>query len=406
MSTRFMYRLALAFFLLLVAFQTATSVWADTLTSVIKPTSALASRNFWQLNNALNIYQNATKSPWPTLPNDSRLLKVGMHSKAIPILRENLKITGDLPVDDDAGGRLFDSQLEDAVKVFQTRHGLKADGVVGETTREELNIPPELRVKQIAVNMQRWANLADKLGDRFVMVNIPDFHLYLVDAGRNVLSLRAIVGKKELPTPEITSRITQLEFNPYWNIPPKIAQRDIVPKMLDDSDYADKNHIRAFRVEGDDDSEVSPDNISWRRAADDGLNYHLRQDPGPDNALGQVKFIFPNDKDIYLHDTPAKNLFATDARDYSHGCVRLENPLALVSYLMKDNPEWDDVRTQEVLDSGDNKYIKVPNPIPIFITYITAWVDEDGRVNFRDDIYQLDGADAPGLAQDEPGLGG
>lgn len=391
--------LVLALFIMVVYQSTALAA-ANQNNKMLSP---LASRNFWELNNAFTIYQEAAKNPWPIIPDEPHILKRGKKSDVVPVLRERLKITGDLPADDDHQGRQFDDALEAAVMVFQARHGIKPDGVVGDNTRFEMNVPPEVRIKQIAINMQRWADLANKLGDRFVMVNIPDFNLYLIDDGKRVLEMRAIVGKPDLPTPEISSKITQLEFNPYWNIPPTIAKRDIAPKMIEDPDYVYKNHIRAFAVEGDDSSQVSPRHIDWYRAAEEGVNYHLRQDPGTDNALGRVKFVFQNTKDVYLHDTPAKNLFSMDIRSFSHGCVRLENPFALVDYLMKDNPEWSQERMQEILDSGENKYVKVPHPISIFITYITAWVDEDGRVNFRDDLYQLDDPDAPHTDPDADG---
>lgn len=159
--------------------------------------------------------------------------------------------------------------------------------------------------------------------------------------------------------------------------------------MLNDHNYVYKMHIKAFRSE-DDDSPIDPNDINWQDADDNGLNYHLRQEPGPENALGLVKFEFQNTHDVYMHDTPAKNLFEMDIRDFSHGCIRLEQPFALAEYLLKDDPSWSDSYVQEILDEGKTKYVKVPHPIPIFITYITAWVDENGRVNFRNDVYQLD----------------
>ncbi len=351
--------------------------------------STLASKIFWELNDALTLYQNAQEHPWPVIPDETRVLSLGTKNKAVLLLRERLKMTGDLSAENDTGRKYFDADLEDAVKVFQARHGMKADGVVGRDTRNALNIPPEVRVKQIAINMQRWANLSAQLGSRYVMVNIPDFHMYLIDEDRTVLTLKAIVGKRDLPTPELSSKITKIEFNPDWDIPDKIAQNDIAPKVLNDPDYLYRMHIRVFKNPSSH-HEISPNNIDWESAAENGLNYHLRQDPGPDNALGLVKFEFQNTEDVYMHDTPAKNLFDVDIRDFSHGCIRLENPFALVEYLMKDDPDWNEQHMQEILDSGKPNHVKVTHPIPIFITYITAWVDDEGRLNFRDDIYQQD----------------
>ncbi|MHB1946606.1 MAG: L,D-transpeptidase family protein [Gammaproteobacteria bacterium] len=398
MSHLFMHRLGLSILIsFIIVLLTSYSHAANQNLTPTQQLSSIATRNFWQLNDALSFYENAAKQPWPIIPDDPAVLKLGTRNAVVVLLRERLRLTGDLLPENDIGGKRFDSQLEDAVVNFQNRNGLKADGAVGNDTRAELNIPPDIRIKQIAINMQRWANLSDKLGSRFILVNIPEFHMYVFDDNQKVLNMRAIVGKRDLPTPEISSRVTRIVFNPYWNIPPKIAQRDIVPKMLADPGYVYKMHIRAFRQEDDDNSQISPNYINWSRAEENGLNYHLRQDPGPDNALGQVKFEFANTHDVYMHDTPAKSLFDNDIRDLSHGCIRLENPFALVEYLMKDDPKWNDATMQDILDSGTTHYVRVGKPIPIFVTYITAWVDDDGRVNFRDDVYQQDDPEANAL---------
>lgn len=363
--------------------------------------STLASVNFWQLNKAITLYQNAAQQEWPIIPDNPYLLKIGTRSNTVLLLRERLKLTGDLDPMDDIGGKRFDYQLSNAVKNFQARHGLKADGSVGNGTRIELNIPPETRAKQIAINMQRWADLASQLGDRFIIVNIPDFHMYLYDHNQKMLSLRAIVGKPDLQTPEITSKVTRIVFNPYWNIPNTIAKKDIAPKMLEDPHYASRMHIKVLTSEQEDASEISPWRVNWSAASYGNFNYHLRQEPGADNALGLVKFEFQNSHDVYMHDTSAKDLFNTDNRDYSHGCIRLENPFSLAEYLLKDDQRWNEERIQQIIEAGHTKYVKVPQPIPIFIVYITAWVDDEGRVNFRDDLYQMD-SDNPVVGQNKP----
>lgn len=399
MSNWFMRRLVLFILTLLTITQTITIVHAEEEV----PSSTLGSVNFWQLNKAITLYQNASQHSWPTIPDSPSLLKIGMRSYAVLLLRERLILTGDLDPTNDIGGKRFDLQLSDAVKIFQTRHGLKADGSVGGETRMELNVPPDKRAKQIAINMQRWADIAGKLGDRFIIVNIPDFHMYLYDHNQKMLSLRAIVGKPELQTPEIMSKITRIVFNPYWNIPNTIAKKDIAPKMIENPGYANHMHIRVLTSEDDDAGQINPYHINWEAAAQGNFNYHLRQDPGPDNALGLVKFEFQNSHDVYMHDTSAKDLFNTDNRGYSHGCIRLENPFSLAEYLLKDDSRWNEQRIQEIIEAGNTKYVKVPQPIPIFIVYITAWVDDEGRVNFRDDLYQMDGENTElGQNQTEP----
>lgn len=404
MSKRFMHHLAvLLLFSVLMMGQFTSMVYADPMTLNI-PTSTLASRNFWQLNQAIALYQNLSRQSWPTLPEFPSLLKLGTRGYVILVLRERLRLTGDLASEDDIGSKRFDSQLSQAVKVFQARHGLKPDGVVGKTTRIELNIPPEIRMKQIAINMQRWADLADKMGDRFIIVNIPDFHMHLYDQNQKILTLKAIVGKPDLQTPELSSKVTRIIFNPYWNIPNKIARKDIAPKMLEDPGYLHRMHIRVFTSDDDNAVELSPRSVNWQAVAYEGRNYHLRQDPGIDNALGLVKFEFQNSHDVYMHDTSAKDLFNTEIRDYSHGCIRLENPFALAQYLLQEDSSWSDERIQDIINQGNTKYVKVPRPIPIFITYLTAWVDDEGRVNFRDDLYQMDGIYEPAVnfQTDEP----
>ena len=399
MSHLFMHRLTLFLFILLISLST-TRLFADEPVDTTQY-STLASTNFWQLNKAIALYQSAAQQEWPIIPDNPYLLKVGTRSSSVILLRERLKLTGDLDPMDDIGGKRFDYQLSNAVKNFQTRHGLKADGSVGNETRIELNIPPETRAKQIAINMQRWADLASKLGDRFIIVNIPDFHMYLYDHNQKMLSLRAIVGKPDLQTPEIMSKVTRIVFNPYWNIPNTIAKKDIAPKMLDDPGYISKMRIKVLTSQQDDATEVSPWRVNWSAAMRGNFNYHLRQEPGADNALGLVKFEFQNSHDVYMHDTSAKDLFNTDNRGYSHGCIRLENPFSLAEYLLKDDQRWNEERIQQIIEAGQTKYVKVPQPIPIFIVYITAWIDDEGRVNFRDDLYQMD-SDNPVVGQNKP----
>ncbi len=206
---------------------------------------------------------------------------------------------------------------------------------------------------------------------------------------------QAIVGKPERPTPEINSTVTRIVFNPYWNIPKMIAEEDIVPKAINNPDYLDDMHIRVFERQDTDAAELDPHDVDWNSAQDDGLQYHLRQDPGNDNALGLVKFEFPNSNDVYMHDTPAKNLFNLDKRAFSSGCIRLEKPFELVTYLMQDDPEWTNDMLEQILAANTTKYQKVSRPTRVIITYLTAWVDDEGDLQFRDDLYGLDGISDP-----------
>ncbi|MEO8400917.1 MAG: L,D-transpeptidase family protein [Gammaproteobacteria bacterium] len=352
--------------------------------------SSLADKNLNELRYALANYQNAESHPWPMVPETHKLLKVGSKNSTVAILRERLLITNDLPTAFNRNDNLFDRPLGQAVRVFQARHGLKADGVVGTNTLRELNITPAERAKQIEVNMRRWAELSDKLTDRFVMVNIPEYELYVYENNEKVFSMKTIVGKITNQTPELQSSILRIVFNPYWNIPETIARKEIVKKVAENPGYLDENRIRIFESQENNAIEMNQEDVNWQRSDARTFPYFLRQEPGEDNSLGVIKFEFQNSQDVYLHDTPAKELFNEDTRALSHGCVRLENPVALVDYLMKTNPEWDEDRMQSILDTGKTTYVRVPQSLPIFITYITAWIDENGAVNFRDDVYGKD----------------
>lgn len=363
----------------------ATQISEEQLTTV--PTSP--DDNLSILKNMLTVYQYAAQHDWPIIPDNARF-KPGRRNGYVSIIRDRLTLTGDLISAEDLEDKnIFDHSLLEAIKSFQERHGLKADGVIGQKTRQALNVTPQERVKQIEINMQRWEYLSHKLTDRYVMVNVPDFHLYLIEDGKKVLTMKAIVGKPTHQTPEVFSKISTIVFKPYWNVPPKIARKDIMTKAIEDPNYLYENNIHVYR-DDDHTNEINDQYVDWSAAREEGIEYHFRQDPGEKNSLGLVKFEFPNPYDVYLHDTPAKNLFSEDVRDFSHGCVRLENPFALVAYLMKDNPKWDDERLGNLLAENKPSYVNVDEPIPVVITYITAWIDENGKLNFRDDIYGRD----------------
>lgn len=352
---------------------------------------SIPEKNSEKLRDILPLYEEALQNPWPILPQ-SGLLKVGMKKKVVLLLRERLRRTQDLLPAEDTNTRLFDRKLAAAVKLFQSSHHLKADGIVGKETLAELNISPLERYKQIQINIERWDALAEKLGNRYILVNIPDFNLDLIEDNQKVLSMKIIVGKPTRQTPEFSSQVNRIIFNPYWDVPELIANKDIVPKVIADPYYLDKMKIKIFANQEDNARRINENKIHWQAMLDRDFPYHFRQEPGKDNALGLVKFEFPNEHDVYLHDTPAKNLFSEDVRTFSSGCIRLENPLALVDYFLKDRSDWDEERIQTTLNEGKTKYVKIPQPIPIYITYITVWVDENNHVQFRKDVYDRDGA--------------
>lgn len=355
---------------------------------------SIASFNYQMLQRTLPVYEYAVSHPWVSLPADITL-KPGKKSMAVLALRSRLRATGDLQPENDSALTVFDANLREAVKHFQYTHGLNPDGVVGPATLYELNIPPEQRLMQIRVNMDRWAKLEGELGNRYILVNIPAYRLELVDNGKRVMTMRAVVGKPERPTPEIISTVTRLVLNPYWNVPKRIAQHDIIPKIIENPDYLNEMNIKVFDRQDVNATEIYPDEVNWDAARSDGFQYHLRQEPGEFNALGLVKFEFQNSDDIYMHDTPAKELFNRDKRAFSSGCIRLERAFDLADYLMEDDPKWSDEVLVDILHEGKTKYMKVSRPTKVIITYLTTWVDDEGNLQFRDDLYGLDGLNQP-----------
>jgi murein L,D-transpeptidase YcbB/YkuD len=355
---------------------------------------AAVNKNYTLLAEVLPLYEHALIVPWPTIPETSRLLHKGSNNQTVLLLRERLQATRDLPLVMPNTTK-FDKALEVAVKLFQWRHGLKADGVVGAGTRAALNVSPEVRVQQIRTNMQRWAQLSNQLQGRYVLVNIPEFQLHLIDDDSEVLTMKVIVGKPTRQTPELTSHITRIVFNPKWNVPAMIAKNDIVPKVIENPAYLNSEGIRIFNSDQSDSYELSRSDIDWEDARANGFPYNFRQDPGAKNALGLVKFEFQNTHDVYMHDTPAKNLFASDVRDFSSGCIRLEKPFALVDYLTLHDDRIDAEKIQDTLASQKTTYFRVDNPLPIVVAYLTAWVDDKGYTHFADDIYHLDDPSQP-----------
>lgn len=387
----FMRRIMLILSLLLVNLNSFASQLPEF--STPDPVS-IASLNYEVLQRTLPTYEHAVAHPWASIPPDIKFTP-GKKDIAVLSLRDRLRATDDLLPENDIGLSIFDPHLVEAVKHFQYTHGLNPDGIVGPATLYELNIPPEQRLMQIRVNMDRWAKLTHELGNRYILVNIPAYRLELVDNGQRIMTMRAVVGKPERPTPEIISTVTRLVLNPYWNVPKKIAQRDIIPKVIDDPNYLSEMGIRIFDRQDINATEIYPDEVNWNAAEYNGFQYHLRQDPGEQNALGLVKFEFQNSNDIYMHDTPAKNLFDKDKRAFSSGCIRLERPFDLADFLMENDPKWNDDMVVDILNEGKTKYMKVSKPTKVIITYLTTWVDDEGNLQFRDDLYGLDGLTQP-----------
>jgi len=336
--------------------------------------------------------RRAEAGGWPAFPVGPKLVK-GDTDARVGALRKSLQATGDLAAADDPGDPdHFDAGLEAALMSFQSRHGLDPDGVVGADTEAALNVSAADRLKQVKANLERWRWITPDLGDRYILVNTASFFVWVVEAGRAVLTMEAIVGRAYLQTPDFSGRLSTVTINPAWNVPQEIARKDVLPLVQKDPDYLRKNGFRVFESWSDGARELDPAAIDWSRITEDGLSYKFRQDPGPKNALGELAFIFPNPFGVYMHDTPARGLFRRAVRDFSHGCIRLEKALDLAAYLLRDDPDWTEDKIQEAIDAGETKVVRVPEPVSVHVLYWTAWLGDDGRAQFREDIYLRDAA--------------
>ncbi|MEN9917248.1 MAG: hypothetical protein RLY40_1180 [Pseudomonadota bacterium] len=348
---------------------------------------------YQRLEKKLAFYQQAAQNPWPRLETD-QVLSVGMQDPVIAVLRQRLCASEDL----DASACIratnpndFDEQVEEAVALFQERHGLNDDGVVGATTRLALNVSAAARLHQIQFNLQRWSRLINLANPAYIWINVPDHRLRLIKDHHAILTARVIVGKPSRPTPEINSHVTRIILNPYWTVPPGIARRDVIPKAMRDPNYLRRSHIRIYAA-NQPNKELNPESVDWFAVKKNPGGYILRQDPGPHNSLGQIKFEFANRHLVYLHDTPAKALFDADRRLFSSGCVRLEDPFEFLEALEEMDPTLQAAapRIEAALESGRTTVINLKTAIPIHLTYITAWVDKDDVLHFWDDVYGRD----------------
>ncbi len=321
------------------------------------------------LKQALARYREiAARGGWPALP-EKLALKPGATGPGVAALAARLAAGGDLAAAP-AQGAVFDDSLRAALKRFEQRHGLPADGILDPDARAALNVPVAQRIRQIELNLERWRWMPETLGEQHILVNIPTFHLTAFEGDRAALAMRVVTGKKESPTPIFSDEMTTVVFSPYWNVPAEIAKEETIPALMRDPDYLAENDLEA--VSGPDGS------------------VRYRQRPGPGNALGQVKFIFPNNFDVYLHDTPADSLFGRVDRDYSHGCVRVEKPFELAQWVLRHQSDWTPERIRSAMSAGEERHVALKKPVPVYLVYATAWADADGTLRFAEDVYGHD----------------
>ncbi|CAI2935260.1 Murein L,D-transpeptidase [Aminobacter niigataensis] len=336
---------------------------------------------------AIGQYQNiAAQGGWPVVPATKKL-KLGVEDPDVEVLRKRLMVSGDLSAR--AGlSSSFDTYVDAALKRFQARHGLPADGVMGQYTYAAMNISAQVRLGQLETNLGRLQAQAGTLGQRYVNVNIPAAQVEAVEDDRVVLRHTAIVGKVDRQSPIVNSKINEIVVNPYWNAPVSIVRKDIIPLMRKNPNYLTDNKIRLIAPDG---SEVDPMTVDW--STEEAAKYLFRQDPGAINAMASVKINFPSPDGVYMHDTPQQSLFNKLMRFDSSGCVRVQNVRDLVTWILRDTPGWSRQHFEQTIKSGENTPVPVSNPVPVYFTYVSAWSTGDGVVQFRDDIYGRDGVD-------------
>jgi murein L,D-transpeptidase YcbB/YkuD len=323
----------------------------------------------------------AALPPGPTLdPGDEH--------EQVALLRARLRREGDLAALTLSFGGSCDATLVDAVRRFQRRHGLLADGIVGPRTRAALAVPAAERAAQLRRAMERLRWLPRDLGNHYILVNTAGFELAVIENGKTVLRMRTINGTPDQATPSFSATLRALIINPYWYVPERIARERLWPREQAKPGYLAARGFRIFDTSNGNWQELAPTRIDWALVNGNGSALRLRQDPGPRNLMGRLSFVFPNPHDVFLHDTPDRALFERDTRTFSEGCVRIDNAMALALHTLRRRPEWSAARIQEEIDAMRHTTLSLPEPIPVYVLYLPAWVDDDGQVQFRNDWYQ------------------
>lgn len=328
---------------------------------------------------------------WPTVPLTGTL-KPGKRAEAVLPLRERLIVTRDyVPCDESDEGTVYDACLQEAVKHFQLRNGLNDDGEVGPITLAVLNKTVEERIETMLLNLDRIKWLSAPDSKRHIIINIPDFMLYFEEDGELIQTIRTIVGTPKNPTPIFSNRVRTIVLNPQWNIPKSIIQNEMIPKLMRNPNAMSKDRIEIFNGWGKDAVKINPASVNWSKYRySKHMPYRFAQTSGTHNALGKVKFLFPNKFSVYMHDTPTKHLFNKDKRAFSHGCIRLQKPRELLETFSTFNDNVDFEKSQEILKGKKKVYLALKNRVPVDVIYLTAWVDYEGKLQFRNDIYHYD----------------
>jgi murein L,D-transpeptidase YcbB/YkuD len=336
------------------------------------------------MKEELAFFLKLNEQNWPPIifndkinPGDSNLL--------IPVIRVRLtKLRYSLS---DTVSTILDKELVIKLKIFQEDWGLNPDGVIGRATLERLNCLPYKLIGQLKVNMERFRWLPLIVNKKRIIVNIADYRLDLISGTDTLISMKVAVGKETRPTPVFNEQLTYIVFSPTWTIPPTILHDDIIPELLKGPEYLTKRNMKLF---GNNGSVLAYKDVDWSVITKDNFPYMVRQDPGYGNALGQVKFMFPNNYNVYIHDTPSKGSFASEERDISSGCIRVENPFDLAVLLLSDIPEWTALNIRTAMQQDTERIVMLKIPVDVVLIYLTAWTDGKDRIQFRKDVYQRD----------------
>lgn len=343
-------------------------------------------RQYQALRKVLSEYRELQKKGgWPSVPSQMKV-KPGQANAAVTAVARRLSTSGDYKgrVPPDGEKTAYSNELREAVTRFQSRHGLQDDGVLSAAVAAEMNVPLDRRIRQLELNLERWRWLPRELGERHILVNIPEYRLEVWEGDRVPLSMRVVVGKEDTQTPIFNDEMTHIVFSPYWNVPPSIAEGETLPSVMKDPGFLARTNMEVVDANG---TVIDPASIDL----DNPTGYRFRQRPGNANSLGLVKFMFPNQYNVYLHDTPADSLFARASRSFSHGCVRIEQPQALAEYLLRDQSEWTSASIQAAMHAQEERHVKLREPVPVYLGYFTARVSADGVMQFRKDVYEIDG---------------
>jgi len=330
------------------------------------------------------------KGGWQYVPLKGAL-KVGKAYGVVPALRERLRISGDYKPCGVNESKVYTKCMKKAIIHFQARHGLSFKGIIGRETIKALNVPIELRIKQIRLNLDRIKWLHERHAKRHIMINIPAFTLFFEEDGKLRQQMRVITGKKKNPTPIFSNIVKTIVLNPHWNVPKSIIQKEMIPKLLKNPNAMARQGIEIHKGWGKDAPLVSGSSVDWTQYRySKTMPYHFAQVPGYKNALGKVKFLFPNQFSVYMHDTPNKNLFKRSSRAFSHGCIRLHKPRELLKTFSTFNETVDFEKSQKRLKGKKKAYLNLTSQVPVDVIYLTSYVDYEGVLQFRKDVYGYD----------------